>query len=311
MKIKKTYQGSVPLNRISNQKDSSELNTYSTQYLNNKLVCVSPYSPEDGEMVWIQKSNNLFPGWNIGQYYGSSNGVLVENDSNSSTDLIPVDFTTNNKYTFSNLPGTSNIYISAFDSKRVYVGRTASGIKTEYTFYPSRLQSSGAGSGDANDIKYIAVTYQNIDVLDNTMLNLGPDALPYEPYVQPKIFVKNNDGSYEEFYKPITVTDGVEFETGRIVNGKKEYCTRLNLGPLPNATAIDYQTGLDSSYIVTNYHLYGLGSDTRCFSLPFFNLSNTSYHVLGYVKGGPSVVCTKSNYDVSAYDLIVEIAYTK
>ena len=67
MKIKKTYQGSVPLNRISNQKDSSELNTYSAQYLNSKLVCVSPYSPEDGEMVWIQKSNNLFPGWNIGQ----------------------------------------------------------------------------------------------------------------------------------------------------------------------------------------------------------------------------------------------------
>ena len=143
------------------------------------------------------------------------------------------------------------------------------------------------------------------------MLNLGPDALPYEPYVQPKLFVKNNDESYEELYKPITVTDGIEFETGRIINGKREYCTRLNLGPLPNATAIDYQTGLNSSYVVTNYHLYGLGSDTRCFSLPFFNLSDPSYHVLGYVKGGPSVVCTKSNYDVSSYNLIVEISYTK
>jgi hypothetical protein len=145
----------------------------------------------------------------------------------------------------------------------------------------------------------------------NMMITSGADAWEYEPYTQPKIFVKNNDGGYEEFYKPVTVTDGVEFETGRIVNGKREYCTRLNLGPLPNATAIDYPTGLDSSYVVTHYHLYGLGSDTRCFSLPFFNLSNPSYHVLGYVKGGPSVVCTKSNYDVSAYDLIVEISYIK
>lgn len=109
----------------------------------------------------------------------------------------------------------------------------------------------------------------------------------------------------------VTVADGVEFETGRIVNGKKEYCIRLNLGPLPNATVIDYQTGLSNSYIVTNYHLYGLSSDTQCFSLPFFNLSDPSHYVLGYVKGGPSVVCTKSNYDVSAYDLVVEIAYIK
>ena len=145
----------------------------------------------------------------------------------------------------------------------------------------------------------------------NMMITSGDEPWEYEPYTRPKIFVKNNDGNYEEFYKPVTVTDGVEFETGRIVNGKREYCTRLNLGPLPKSTAIDYQTGLDSSYIVTNYHLYGLGSDTRCFSLPFFNLSDPSYYVLGYVKGGPSVVCTKSNYDVSAYNLIVEISYIK
>ena len=199
MKIQKKYQGAIPLNRIANEHNDSEVNTYSTQYLNNKLVCVSPYLPEDGEMVWIQTSNNLFPGWNVGRHYGSSNGVLTFDTDNSSTDLIPVDFTTNNKYTFSNLPGTSNIYISAFDSNRVYVGRTASGIKTEYTFYPDRLQSSGAGSGDANDIKYIAVTYQNIDVPDNTMLNLRSDVLPYEPYIDKKIYIKNDNGVYEEF----------------------------------------------------------------------------------------------------------------
>lgn len=35
MKIKKTYQGAIPLNRISNQEDNSELNTYSTQYINS------------------------------------------------------------------------------------------------------------------------------------------------------------------------------------------------------------------------------------------------------------------------------------
>lgn len=35
MKIKKTYQGAIPLNRISNQGNNSELNTYSAKYINN------------------------------------------------------------------------------------------------------------------------------------------------------------------------------------------------------------------------------------------------------------------------------------
>lgn len=38
MKIKKTYQGAIPLNRISNQEDNSELNTYSTKYINDSFV---------------------------------------------------------------------------------------------------------------------------------------------------------------------------------------------------------------------------------------------------------------------------------
>jgi len=37
MRIKKTYQGAVPLNRISNNKNDSHLNTYSTEYLNAQL----------------------------------------------------------------------------------------------------------------------------------------------------------------------------------------------------------------------------------------------------------------------------------
>lgn len=168
-----------------------------------KEVYVGPTEPKSGEKVWIKKSNNLFPGWNVGRHYGSSNGSLTFDTDNSSTDLIPVDFTTNNKYTFSNFPTSSNIYISAFDSKGVYVGRTASGIKSEYTFTPDKLSSSGAGSGDANDIKYIAVTYQGTDVTNNTMLNMGGDVLPYEERVNTEILTKNDNGVYEGVYKKL------------------------------------------------------------------------------------------------------------
>jgi hypothetical protein len=37
MKIQKKYQGAIPLNRIANEHNESEVNTYSTQYLNNKF----------------------------------------------------------------------------------------------------------------------------------------------------------------------------------------------------------------------------------------------------------------------------------
>ena len=38
MKIQKVYQGAIPLNRISNQEDDSQINTYSTEYINKTFV---------------------------------------------------------------------------------------------------------------------------------------------------------------------------------------------------------------------------------------------------------------------------------
>ena len=37
MKIQKKYQGAIPLNRIANEHNESEINTYSTQYINTQL----------------------------------------------------------------------------------------------------------------------------------------------------------------------------------------------------------------------------------------------------------------------------------
>lgn len=41
MKIKKTYQGAIPLNRIANEYNQSEINTYSTNYINDQLDATS------------------------------------------------------------------------------------------------------------------------------------------------------------------------------------------------------------------------------------------------------------------------------
>ena len=46
MKIQKKYQGAIPLNRISNEKDNSEVNTYSTKYINEESARLEDMSTE-------------------------------------------------------------------------------------------------------------------------------------------------------------------------------------------------------------------------------------------------------------------------
>ena len=41
MKIQKVYQGAIPLNRIANEYNESELNTYSTNYINAQVEGIS------------------------------------------------------------------------------------------------------------------------------------------------------------------------------------------------------------------------------------------------------------------------------
>lgn len=46
--------------------------------------------------------------------------------------------------------------------------------------------------------------------------------------------------------KYVNITTGVEFETGRIIDGKKEYGKRIDCGKLPDNTYKDVETGLSN-----------------------------------------------------------------
>ena len=196
MKIKKTYQGSVPLNRISNQKDSSELNTYSTQYLNNKLVYIGLEQPTDGEEVWIQKGKNLlYTSYNENNklsitatkddYYihtdyncylekGKTYAVSFESDGEgggqAGTDTVQIWLLKDNKYT----------YKYSFSSKAMTFIPEASG------YYYLRF-----------DVNKNATTHS----FWNIQVEQGTTATSYEPHVDKRIFIKNDSGDYEEFYR--------------------------------------------------------------------------------------------------------------
>lgn len=73
MKIKKTFQGTVPANKILNADSSSETDTYSCKYINDISVVVSPTEPTTGEKVWMQHTSNRNT-----IYVKNDNGVYEE-----------------------------------------------------------------------------------------------------------------------------------------------------------------------------------------------------------------------------------------
>lgn len=108
----------------------------------------------------------------------------------------------------------------------------------------------------------------------------------------------------------LNITTGTEYETGRIIDGKKEYGLRKNLGAFANSGRKDFSTGLSGSCKITKYHLFAKNkSNGQVLTVPFMNLSNTQY-LAGYFND-PALVATMNNYDFSGYDLIIEVYYTK
>ena len=108
----------------------------------------------------------------------------------------------------------------------------------------------------------------------------------------------------------LNIITGTEYESGRIIDSKKEYGLRKNLGAFANSGRKDFDTGLSSSYKITKYQLFAKNkSNGQVLTVPFMNLSNTQY-LAGYFNN-PTLVVTMNNYDFSGYDLIVEVYYTK
>lgn len=102
----------------------------------------------------------------------------------------------------------------------------------------------------------------------------------------------------------INVTTGTEYETGRLINGKKEYGYYYNgFGALPNNTAKAINTGLSTSNTytkITGIAIKNDGTDYR----PIPNQNIKIYFENGWIN-------IATSEDLSAYKAIFEIYYTK
>ena len=99
------------------------------------------------------------------------------------------------------------------------------------------------------------------------------------------------------------ITTGTPFETGRTIDGKKEYGKRIDLGNLPNASTKNVAHGL------TNITFTGIDGMAGGYPLPFVNPSDSNSSIALYISGSNIVIITK--YDRSSMTGYATVYYTK
>ena len=124
MKIRKTFVGNLPDNKIVNSNSTSETDTYSCKYLNKRNVIVSSEEPTTGEEVWIEKSANLFDKNGIIKNTSvdyRTGGTYGDNDS-FTTNYIPVESEKTYKFNgFSSAAGST--WGAFYDNNKNYISR--------------------------------------------------------------------------------------------------------------------------------------------------------------------------------------------
>ena len=105
------------------------------------------------------------------------------------------------------------------------------------------------------------------------------------------------------------ITTGTEYETGRIIDGKKEYAKRINCGNLPNAEAKYVQTGLQNITLTRAIDGVMLSSNSQR-GLPAPNITSGNT-IMVYLNGTGTALTINTQFNWSSYTAYVELFYTK
>lgn len=230
MKIKKTIQGSIPSNKVYNSYNEDKHNVYSTEYLNDKLVCVSSTKPTNNEMVWIQRGKNLF---NINGLFAENGRTTMTYSASGFAYEISSDYTgegysryvpvleKNKTYTFSFAP-SSGVVIAG-------VRFIKNPLDPDNNFTALSQVSDTCFRGTNNkDYKYIRFWIKgsksggvNAGSITDIQLEEGDTPTTYETYIKNQIFFKDGNSGYKKFYEEVDDNPNTEnYSTEERVIGK-------------------------------------------------------------------------------------------
>ena len=177
--------------------------------INNSGVVVSATEPqgESRKKVWIQKGKNLFNKDNVltGYRLDYSGGNFADTNYFIS-EYIPV--VANQKYSVNYVVSALN-RVCWYDSNKTMINYTN-------TYSTVEMPSNA---------KYIRLCGEK-SALDTVQLEQNDTSSPYEAYVEPKIYILNNNGVYEEFIKKqeqLNKYSEIGEKIGTWINGKPLY----------------------------------------------------------------------------------------
>ena len=299
--------------KVVNTYSKSTSDTYSANYLNDKLVNVGT-SVDENYRVNILHSKNLF---NIGEdtatnnevtvtYEGSKlsfNGTTIGSDNvlKNNYSYVSLGYFEAGTYTFSFAKESGTLTLNSA-SDAFYLRKTGSTIfscslnSTSYS-YTFTLDTATQLMGQYY-VNSSGAVYDNY-VID-FQIEKGSTATTYEPYITPAI---NVDG--DEIYSKDNIEKYSTSETqiGTWIDGKPLYRKVINFGAMPNNT--------------TSYKAHGISNIGLCFikgttndyyQIPFRNISNnnsiTTWH-------NSKNVFIQTNFDGSEVNATLVMEYTK
>lgn len=181
------------------------INAENLNQIQDNLVVVSKTEPtgDNREKVWMQKGKNLFDKNNpnsIFSYIDTTNNIFNEQEDAKS---VYVKIRPNTTYTISKTSGKT---FRVATSEKIPQKNVA--IISTVANHTGNSVTINAGS-NAN---YLLINYYNAtngdtaneyDIRNSIQVEQGSTATEYEAYIEPKMYVKNDNDVYEEFYKSV------------------------------------------------------------------------------------------------------------
>lgn len=237
--------------------------------INDSSVVVSATEPTtDRKKIWIQKGKNLFDKNNaniLNAATSGDTGKIVAN--NNKMRLVYIPCKPNTIYTSQKIQGQNN---------NLSYTKELPQIGTE--FYGRVLNSTGTTCTITTgaDAKFLVLVLINLkietsltlqQVLNSIQIEQNSVATEYEPYVEPKIYIKNDNDVYEEFtkdvkYERIELSDFITLNTGfsilydRIFKHENHYSGYITIKKDSDFTGGDEELGtlkVQSRYLEVFY----------------------------------------------------------
>ena len=264
-------------------------------------------------LAFVKGKNLLNKDSGFENAYISSTGIITPGNNNALFDQI-IRVLPNTSYTISCKQIVYNYAFAIYDENNNFITRRFENSVSSMT--QVMPQNAAYIRVQFNYDNVTTITQSIIDTL-NVMLVQGPTSVPYEPYVDNQIHIKNKNGVFEEFFEESKLNQENyslgEQKIGTWINGKplyrKIYQFNLPQCATSGTAAIESHTINSASFAFIEFgYIY---SEFINAPMPYFTRQNPSQNI-GYDLTSPNTLRIWNSFkDWNSAKILVSVLYTK